>query len=84
MKDFIIEWRAAQAKLNRLASYAESKAPDIIFRLTKEQPQVMSLRQLARRLNRSPTYLSQVANGHTSISVDAFCDLLKIMEEHAG
>ena len=84
MKGFIVEWRAAQAKLNRLASYAESEAPNIIFRLTKEQPQVMSLRQLARRMNRSPTYLSQVANGHQAISVDAFCDLLKIVEEHAG
>ena len=38
----------------------------------------LSLREIARRIDRSPTYLSMVLNRKTVISPDAFVDLCEL------
>lgn len=43
--------------------------------------ETMSLRQVARKVKRSPTYLSQVKNGKQRISWETYCMLVMLLEE---
>ena len=52
-------------------------APDIIDLLTETR----SLRQVARKVKRSPTYLSQVKNGKQRISWETYCLLVMLLEK---
>jgi hypothetical protein len=52
-------------------------APDIIDLLTE----TLSLRQVARKVKRSPTYLSQVRNRKQRISWETYCLLVMLLEE---
>lgn len=43
--------------------------------------ETMSLRQVARKVKRSPTYLSQVKNGKQRISWETYCMLVMLLEK---
>lgn len=43
---------------------------------------VFSLRQVARRINRSPTYISQVANGNANVSPETYLLLVDLWMEN--
>ena len=51
--------------------------PGVIDLLTE----TLSLRQVARKVKRSPTYLSQVKNGKQRISWETYCLLVMLLEE---
>lgn len=68
VSEAINDWRKAKKQMEHLA-------PMMIEKLME----VQSLRSLARDMELSPTYLSQVRNGKTPISPDAF---LKIERRH--
>jgi len=43
---------------------------------------VFSLRQVARKTNRSPTYISQIANGHIGVSPETYILLVDLWMEN--
>ena len=51
--------------------------PGVIDLLTE----TLSLRQVARKVKRSPTYLSQVKNGKQRISWETYCLLVMLLEK---
>lgn len=68
VSDGIKQWKKTKVAMERMA-------PRMIERLLE----VQSLRSLARDMELSPTYLSQVRNGNTPISPEVF---LKIERRH--
>jgi hypothetical protein len=43
--------------------------------------QFVSLRQIARRVKRSPTFISHLKNGQSSISIEVFGSLIEMLRE---
>ena len=76
--------RATRQKIESITSSIERTdqillmyGPGVIDLLTE----TLSLRQVARKVKRSPTYLSQVKNGKQRISWETYCMLVMLLEE---
>ena len=61
-------WRMLTEQVSVVESKAAELAPEFITSLMK----TMSLRQIARRCKRSPTYISQVLNRKAKCSMETF------------
>lgn len=81
-----IHKRYAEANLSRSQELhaMQEAAPQMIRDLCVGESAPMSLRQLARRLKKSPTYISHVLNGHTSISPAAFLCIALLHEKEGA
>jgi hypothetical protein len=65
------------SSIERMDQVLMMYGPGIIDLLTETH----SLRQVARRVKRSPTYLSQVKNRKQRISWETYCLLVMLLEE---
>lgn len=70
-------WRMLTAQVEAVESKAAEIAPGMIASLMT----TMSLRQIARRCKRSPTYISHVLNGKSKCSMMTFEKLEQIYNE---
>ncbi len=74
-----VRWSIEQitSRTEKINQMLVKHGPQIIDLLTK----TLSLRQVARKAKRSPTYLSQVKNGKQRISWETYCLLVMLLEE---
>lgn len=68
---------AFKAKLDEMEREAVKLAPKLIDQLYETG---LSLRQIARRMGRSVSYVSRVRNGQVSVSLESFEKLKDVLE----
>jgi len=73
-------WEQMQSTAEALEKKCQEHAPDYI----KSLMETMSLRQIARRCKRSPTYISMVLNGKSTCSMLTFKKLEEFYNTEAG
>ena len=66
--------QASKDRYDALRKASQADAPRVIAELRKQ----MSLRQIARRIGRSPTYVSMVANSLVVCSDDVYVALVEL------
>lgn len=74
-----VRWSIEQitSRTEKIDQILVKHGPQIIDLLTE----TLSLREVARKVKRSPTYLSQVKNGKQRISWETYCMLVMLLEE---
>lgn len=73
---------AAELEITRWKyGVAQDEARKVAQQLIRDITQTISLRELSRRLSKSPTYISQVSTGKLAVSDDVFLMMAKVLEE---
>lgn len=68
------KYTASMEDVNQLKDQMKTAAPKMVSELCER----LSLRQVARRMKRSPSYLSLIVNGHCTISPESFLVLVEV------